>query len=66
MNPEITVRRATIADVEGLARLNQAFNGGSLRPAVQIIESIQVNSEMIVVAEYQGTIVGFGCAQRVE
>ncbi|MDO3679830.1 GNAT family N-acetyltransferase [Paenibacillus ehimensis] len=57
------VRMATADDAADLARLNQAFNGGELLPASEIIESMNRNSELIVVATMNGRVVGFACAQ---
>ncbi|XOK62464.1 N-acetyltransferase family protein [Paenibacillus elgii] len=61
MTPE--VRMATADDAADLARLNQAFNGGELLPASEIIESMNRSSELIVVATIDGKVVGFACAQ---
>ncbi|MFB0844008.1 GNAT family N-acetyltransferase [Paenibacillus oleatilyticus] len=57
------VRMATADDAADLARLNQAFNGGELLPASEIIESMNQSSELIVVATMDGKVVGFACAQ---
>jgi len=60
----VSVRLATLSDVEELSRLNQEFNGGEKRPPEKIIESLNINhNEIIVVAEISGAVVGFGCAQ---
>ncbi|MEK4851938.1 GNAT family N-acetyltransferase [Paenibacillus sp. FSL H7-0756] len=66
MNSLIRVRLASIADAEALSGLNQEFNGGVRRPPAQIIEYLHTNcNECIAVAELNGTIVGFGCAQSL-
>ncbi|WP_088831216.1 GNAT family N-acetyltransferase [Paenibacillus tyrfis] len=57
------VRMAMDNDAADLARLNQAFNGGELLPASGIIENMNRNSELIVVATMEGKVVGFACAQ---
>ncbi|WP_238651717.1 GNAT family N-acetyltransferase [Paenibacillus piscarius] len=59
-------RLATATDAEALSRLNQEFNGGALRPPAKIIEHLHTNrNELIAVAELNGAIVGFGCAQSL-
>lgn len=64
MCANVRVRLATLTDAEGLSRLNQEFNGGEKRPPSKIIESLSINNnELISVAEIDGRIVGFGCAQ---
>ncbi|WP_306433991.1 MULTISPECIES: GNAT family N-acetyltransferase [Paenibacillus] len=57
---------ATIDDAEALSRLNQAFNGGELRPVSEIIESMNRSDEFIAVATMNGKVAGFACAQRFE
>lgn len=57
------VRMAAADDAADLARLNQAFNGGELLPASEIVESMKRNSELIVVATMNDKVVGFACAQ---
>ncbi|MEJ8547284.1 GNAT family N-acetyltransferase [Brevibacillus borstelensis] len=63
---EIRARLAAENDAEELARLNQLFNGGDRRPSPEIIESMRTSSELIAVAECDGKIVGFGCAQSFQ
>ncbi|WP_268626094.1 GNAT family N-acetyltransferase [Paenibacillus alvei] len=64
MNSDAIVRLATLTDAEELSRLNQEFNGGVKRAPAKIIESLNINhNELIAVAEINGKIVGFGCAQ---
>ncbi|MEK3793362.1 GNAT family N-acetyltransferase [Paenibacillus sp. FSL R7-0204] len=66
MNSLITVRLASVTDAEALSRLNQEFNGGLPRPPAHIIEHLHTNrNECIAVAELNGIIVGFGCAQSL-
>lgn len=66
MNSLISVRLASIADAEALSGLNQEFNGGVRRPPAQIVEHLHTNrNECIAVAELNGAIVGFGCAQSL-
>ncbi|WP_405113410.1 GNAT family N-acetyltransferase [Paenibacillus sp. FSL K6-1217] len=66
MNSLITVRLASATDAEALSRLNQEFNGGEPRPPAQIIEHLHTNrNECIALAELNGIIVGFGCAQSL-
>ena len=60
---EIRTRLATAEDAEQLAALNQRFNGGDRRPVAEIVKSMRTCSELIVVAELDGKVVGFGCAQ---
>ncbi|WP_342422434.1 GNAT family N-acetyltransferase [Paenibacillus sp. FSL E2-0178] len=64
MDSVANVRLASLTDAEDLSRLNQEFNGGAPRPAAKIIEHLNINhNELIAVAEINGRIVGFGCAQ---
>jgi ribosomal protein S18 acetylase RimI-like enzyme len=63
---EIRTRLAVESDAQELARLNQLFNGGDRRPVPEIVESMRTSSELIAVAECDGKIVGFGCAQRFQ
>ena len=60
------VRLATPKDAEVLSKLNQEFNGGNGRASHEIIESMEKGSELIAVAELDGRVVGFGCAQSFE
>lgn len=59
----MNARLASLSDVEELSRLNLEFNGGEKRPPAKIIERLETNNELIAVAEFDGKIVGFGCAQ---
>lgn len=59
----IKTRLAAEHDAEQLAKLNQKFNGGSRRETREIIESIRTSNELIAVAEIEGKLVGFACAQ---
>ncbi|WP_340023781.1 GNAT family N-acetyltransferase [Paenibacillus sp. FSL K6-1096] len=66
MNSAPLARLATATDAEALSRLNQEFNGGAPRPPAKIIEHLHTNrNEIIAVAELNGAIVGFGCAQSL-
>ncbi|MEK3715389.1 GNAT family N-acetyltransferase [Paenibacillus sp. FSL R7-0333] len=66
MNSLITVRLASITDAEALSGLNQEFNGGVHRSPARIIEHLHTNrNELIAVAELNGSIIGFGCAQSL-
>jgi ribosomal protein S18 acetylase RimI-like enzyme len=59
---EIIIRRASLADAEGLSKLNFAFN--QIERSAEAVEScLNNNAEIVVVAESNNTIVGFGCAQ---
>ncbi|WP_306434059.1 MULTISPECIES: GNAT family N-acetyltransferase [Paenibacillus] len=66
MNADIRARLATLTDAEELSRLNQEFNGGDRRPPAQIMKSLNTNNELVAVAEVNGRIVGFGCAQSFD
>ncbi len=63
MNTGVRARLASIADAEELSRLNQEFNGGDGRPPAQIAKSLNAGNELVAVAEINGRVVGFGCAQ---
>lgn len=60
---QIKVRLAAERDAEMLAKLNQRFNGGDRRDGSDIIDSMRKSDELIAVAEIDGEVVGFGCAQ---
>ncbi|WP_217593926.1 GNAT family N-acetyltransferase [Cohnella sp. GbtcB17] len=59
----MNARLATLRDVEELSRLNQEFNGGKKRLPAKIIKRLNTGNELIAIAEFEGKIVGFGCAQ---
>ncbi|MEK4515904.1 GNAT family N-acetyltransferase [Paenibacillus sp. FSL H8-0122] len=66
MNSAPHARLATATDAEALSRLNQEFNGGAPRSPAKIIEHLHTNrNELIAVAELNGAIMGFGCAQSL-
>lgn len=66
MNSAPYARLATVTDATALSRLNQEFNGGAPRPPAKIMEYLHTNrNEVIAVAELNGVIVGFGCAQSL-
>ncbi|GIP30905.1 GNAT family N-acetyltransferase [Paenibacillus sp. J2TS4] len=59
----IKTRPAIEDDAEQLAILNQQFNGGNRRLAAEIVDSMRTCNEIIAVAEIDGQVIGFGCAQ---
>ena len=59
---KLTVRLANASDAEALRMLNLAFNEVE-RTAEEIRAALQQNSETDVVAEADGNVVGFCCAQ---
>ncbi|GAA3408190.1 GNAT family N-acetyltransferase [Paenibacillus hodogayensis] len=63
MRLDARIRLAGPSDANELSRLNQAFNGGDPRPSADILESLNDSAELIAVAEIDGRVVGFGCAQ---
>lgn len=60
---QLKTRPATEDDAEQLAILNQQFNGGNRRPVAEVVDSMRTCNEIIAVAEIDGQVVGFGCAQ---
>jgi len=54
---------AGLGDANDLSRLNQAFNGGEQRAFADIMASLNDSTELIAVAEIEGKVIGFGCAQ---
>lgn len=59
----IKVRLATVNDAAALARLNYEFNGGELRQAAEISESLLRDGEVVAVALMEDRVIGFGCAR---
>ncbi len=59
---DIFVRKATLLDSEALAILNYEFNQIE-RPAQYVAQCLTNNAEIVVIAESDSVIVGFGCAQ---
>jgi ribosomal protein S18 acetylase RimI-like enzyme len=60
---EVKARLAAVNDAEQLSELNRQFNGGDRRPVDEVAASIAAGDEVIAVAEIDGQVVGFGCAQ---
>ncbi len=60
-------RRAVVPDAEGIHRLNEAFNGAGATSLEDIRSSLsRPGDEIIVVAEEQGQLLGFCCAQLLQ
>lgn len=57
-----TIRLASSSDAEALVRLNAAFNEVDVSPA-DVCRSLAGSPEVVAVAEADGTVVGFACAQ---
>lgn len=58
------VRFAAVTDAPALLRLNEEFNGPGLNDASHIQRSLAANpQEIVCVAELDGDVVGFCCAQ---
>lgn len=64
MKPEI--RLAAAQDAADLARLNDAFNGGSRSPEDIRAQLAGGGGELVAVALLEARIVGFACAQVAE
>ena len=60
----ITIRQATFADADVLARLNHEFNGGQW-DAERVRQSLRADGspETVLLAEEAGAVVGFMCLQ---
>lgn len=58
----INIRLARKDDAESLAKLNEEFNGVGVS-LKHVTESIITGNELIAIAEYNDSIVGFACAQ---
>ena len=60
------IRLACAADARALCALNRAFNGEGVAGAEEVAESLCKNEkEIVVVAQKDGQIVGFLCAQCI-
>lgn len=58
----IIIRRACLTDAESLSKLNFAFNQIE-RSVEAVVSCLNNNAEIVVVAEINHEVVGFGCAQ---
>lgn len=58
----INIRPAEKDDAESLVKLNDEFNGVGIT-VTHVTESIKNSNELIAIAEYDDSIVGFACAQ---
>lgn len=64
MLPEVCFRLAAAEDAEELKRLNDAFNGPGANSLEGIREGLlRVDAETVFVAELEGRLAGFLCAQ---
>lgn len=59
----MTVRMACAADAEALRRLNEAFNEVDNVSAEDIRRALARSAELVAVAEIDGQVIGFCCAQ---
>ena len=59
----IKARLAAPADAASLKRMNAAFNEVEDRTEEEIARNLQHSPEIVVIAESQGSAVGFCCAQ---